>query len=65
MDRELVEVLILTAQHDLISSLLCNDYAEISKDLDTELGYLFDDLDSRRSEILTNMIKKIAPNAKA
>ena len=65
MDKEVQELLILTAQYDVLSAILNNDYKEISVCLDYQLSEQVDFLDSRRSEILTNMVKKIAPNAEA
>jgi len=63
MNREILELLVLTVEYDVLSSILCNDYTEISADLDYKLGEKIDSLDCRRSDILTNMVKKIAPNA--
>jgi len=65
MDRDVIELLLLTAQHDVMSAILSKDYEEISGILDYELSEKVDSLDCRRSEILTNMVKKIAPNAEA
>jgi len=60
MDREFMQVMILTAQHDLLSAILCNSERE-----STELAYMFDDVDQERSRLLSDLMKKIAPNAKA
>jgi hypothetical protein len=65
LDKEFQELLILTAQYDVLSAILNNDYKEISACLDYQLSEQVDCLDGRRSEILTNMVKKIAPNAEA
>jgi len=65
VNRDILELLILTAEHDALNAILCNDYEEISDDFDTELSEKVDRLDRRRDTILTNMVKKIAPNAEA
>lgn len=65
MDKDIQELLILTAQYDVMSAILCNDYEEISEELDYELSEKLERLDTNRTKILTNMVKKIAPNAEA